>query len=58
MDPVTIGILGSIAGSYLVNFTTPVIQDFFKKVFKSKPELDLVHRNYHHYRLQNHHIQK
>jgi len=40
MDPVTIGILGSLGTSYLASFTTPIIRDFFGKVFKKRPELE------------------
>lgn len=40
MDPITIGIIGSLATSYFANFTTPTIENFFLKAFNTKPELE------------------
>ncbi|MGB4291538.1 MAG: hypothetical protein WBJ37_01480 [Bacteroidales bacterium] len=42
MDPITIGIIGSLGASYLANFTSPVIKDFFDKVIKKRPDLEVL----------------
>ena len=39
MDPQTLGIVTSIAGSYFVRFSSKAFESLFEKVFQRKPEL-------------------
>lgn len=40
MDPITLGIITSLATGYFVNFSTPVIKDFFEKAVAIDPEIE------------------
>jgi len=45
MDPTTIQILMSLATNYFSQFTAPTIQNFFKKVFQTRPALEIDLKN-------------
>ena len=40
MDPITISILTEIASGYFVNFSSDIVKNYFRKVFKLQPSLE------------------
>lgn len=40
MDPITVGIVTSLATNYFTHFTAPVVERFFDEAFRRKPSLE------------------